>query len=261
MKIYSSITVIFLLAFSIGCSGLSFGRIGSVDNSYRLKGEIIEIETYKDTADPESIGDFGIGEVVGVAIDLIEGQLRKEAARYTQDYSGTTFGSDQVRKIVITRYVDIEQQDKKQVASRFVFELEQVDSTQVFEIKLNSYVINYAKAKVSSSEKKLNADIAISINGMWTAGGSFKKDIPLTMGGGFVIQNYSLEDTPTITSNQSMGFVYIPKGSGIQNLVLKFAIAVTERDSSKATKVFTGAADLLKENREKIITVVEDAGG
>ena len=268
------LALILMLAFLTGCSieGRGTTRWFGHSKSYDLQGEKVFLDAKKlpDAPDTNRVNDLineneasqdfvGIDAAIGLAIDVIEEQLRKEAARYVQQFSRSKYhngGDVDVIEIIRTTSAKPRQNDP---ASRAVFALIPIDDkSRMFKVVLTQVTINTSRAKVSFLADKIDVDYAMSIEGTWTTKDGHLDKHVLMSGGGVGIRGYDLSKSETVEPMTVAGYVYIPDEANVDDLALKISLVVSERDASKAAKTFTSAADLLKENRDKISGALVD---
>ncbi|MEM1107590.1 MAG: hypothetical protein AAGH99_02765 [Planctomycetota bacterium] len=250
-----------------GCAveGTGITRFGGIEESYHPLGETVTVTpTIENNKKPTKEFAGAAAAVVGFAVDYVEEKLREEAARHTQQYSGTCYAQvasgNYLSSFTVKRMAKIKGKGDPQLASEAVFNLTPV-AGRMFRIDLISVQVDWAKAKVVWGEEEIDIDYTLSVEGIWTANGVLQKHNLLT-GGSVGVRGYDITQSPLLDdSPKPAGYVFLPEGKDIKDLVLNVTVAVSERDASKAAELYVNGADLLRDNKDDIVgAVVGDSG-
>lgn len=280
---YNSVPIIALFFCFFGCSteGKGFTRFAGTDNSFQLAGEkvgvtpIVENEASRGLESP-SVTTIAAA-AVGLAIDHVEREVRKESSRHTQQYSAKAFvemnSGDDLKKILFRRWVryhDCADSAPLRMASEALFVLQQV-SGQMYAVKLKEVGLRYSKAKVVWGKSDVDIEYTMAIEGFWTARGLLQKH-GLLAGGVAHVKKLRLDpgddhgicdleeyerDKPfldnKLTSGEiTVGYVYLPEAAEVNDLVLGITIVATEQDSSRAGDLVLDVAELIGDNKSNV---------
>lgn len=262
---------------SLGCLGLvmtlslsacvtegdDWSRLGGNQHSYHLRGERTELEWSNDQVVEKESATL----IAGVALSVLERGLRDDSERYTAGYSASTFASVDSESVSSGRLTLTRLVDRDQTAAEFKLYLrpsqylrgeneESSDATslpfQFFDLVLESAEIAKSKAKVSAwrSVPKIDATVALQIEGIWIAPNKSLQRRNLLTGGTYTAKELTLAaDHATLFDDTILGILVIPTGTEV---LLRINAAVTERDSSRPGDQIDAAASVLTQNRSAV---------
>jgi hypothetical protein len=235
------------------------------------------------------------GAAVGAVVDIVQAELKKEAARHTQQYSAFLYADDfwdkkspryggfEIRRET-TAYGHVPadaEGDACEARPAFRLVCAFVPSRhepRLFLIRPVFLQVNSAKAKVSPSGRAgrvltIEARTLIEAMAIDDKGNFFQREVADAL---LKVPGYSLETSRQLTStyseddgkwtgplaSQVAGYFMAPIASGDGGQsggAFRLALVVTETDDSRAQKTLLQFSDFVGEQRERVVEVVKGA--
>lgn len=240
-----------------GCAteGKSYTRWGGEGRSYHPLGEKVSVEfTMEDQPEIGVASAAAATAVVGYAVDFVADELEREAARHSQQYSGSAYATQEFNTITLTRKAKRKGEGGAVLASKSTFRIVP-RGNNLHEVILDKIEISLAKAKVKKGEL-LDVDYSMSVEGTWLTAGNELQRHSLMMGGNASVKDLDISGgVASDNTNRTVGFVYLPPFTE-NSVALNVSIVASERDASKAAELFTSGAELIRENRSDVINFV-----
>lgn len=232
-------------------------------------------------ATTESFAGIATG-LLGVTIELIAGELQKDAERYEMQYRGITYndsfweGEDTPKYLgfELTRWTSSFTRDDKEPATRFVCLMTPSKSGggQIFVLRPVYLEVRGTKVKLPClGDDEFTTTLDIQLVGAVVGDGKLNEQILMTtkwkFGGldlddvgtldGFHTFVTGPEDNPRYDEAFTAGwFIGVPLSEGIAGGPFKLAIAATETADTKAPKYLEQSATYLRGNKDRITKAI-----